>query len=264
MARSALKRKKAKRPPAKKHSRGLVKRGIKAERASRAVNSSVLQSAKQRLDAQSLWDANASFNPHLAALGLQSDANHRGDRSRDGGTRPLQPVDASESDEMRAAVGKPRSPGTRMPKRLTANETRLCEALMERHGDDVVSMSRDMELNPHQVRSHLLLVCGTHTLLTCFQHSPDNDDDVRVIVSVPCVHRMALPSCASFLLATPPIRNSLAAAEQNETSPLRRREKPKQREELICTTASVSVSFFLPLRCLHSSRVHWQSHPHLP
>jgi hypothetical protein len=166
MARSALKRKKAKLPPAKKQSRGLAKRGIKAERASRAVDGSVLQSAKQRLDPQSLWDANASFSPNLPAPGLQRDANHRGDRSSDGGTPALQPVDASESDEMRAAVGKPRSTGTRMPKRLTANETRLCEALMERHGDDVVSMSRDMELNPHQVRSHLLLVCGTHTLLT--------------------------------------------------------------------------------------------------
>ena len=53
-------------------------------------------------------------------------------------------------DEINAALGKPRSTGRRPPKRLTTTQIKVVGKLIEKHGENIDGMARDIKLNKMQ------------------------------------------------------------------------------------------------------------------
>lgn len=133
-----------------------MKRGIKAEGRSKAVQEAeLLEASYAGFGPSSVkrWHpSKQSFQQNLNAIGLTAGTKVGGARSSNGRNRCLSVLSTGcdDSDEIRAVQGQRRHAGSRQPKRLTAKETRVVEQLIERHGDDVEAMSRDMELNPMQ------------------------------------------------------------------------------------------------------------------
>ena len=81
------------------------------------------------------------------------DATTRGRRRREA----VATLATSNGDETRALLGETKSTGVAAPRRLTPKQTRVVEALVEAHGDDLSAMVMDGKRNAMQHSSGTLL-----------------------------------------------------------------------------------------------------------
>lgn len=155
----ALKAKRAKQTPQKKVRVG--KKTHKPERLPKRVQTHDVERIAGS-EATERWNNRAPLAHNYGNVGIEVNANPRGGRDgagsrelrrhggavQDEGGQPVQPGEPAE--ELRAIQGNAKGHARRQPKRLTDKEVRLVEALIERHGEDVMAMSRDLEVNTRQ------------------------------------------------------------------------------------------------------------------
>ena len=110
------------------------------------------------------WRVDATLTRNYAANGLASDANAAGRGGRNACDDPgasttdaVATLATSNGDETRALLGETKSTGVAAPRRLTPKQTRVVEALVEAHGDDLSAMVMDGKRNAMQHSSGTLL-----------------------------------------------------------------------------------------------------------
>jgi nucleolar protein 16 len=106
----------------------------------------------------------ATLTRNYAASGLASDANVAGRGGRNAMDDPgasvreaVATLATSNGDETRALLGETKTSGFSAPKRLTPKQTRVVEALVKAHGDDLSAMVMDRKRNAMQHSSGTLL-----------------------------------------------------------------------------------------------------------
>ena len=110
------------------------------------------------------WRVDATLTRNYAANGLASDANAAGRGGRNACDDPgasttdaVATLATSNGDETRALLGETKTSGFSAPKRLTPKQTRVVEALVKAHGDDLSAMVMDRKRNAMQHSSGTLL-----------------------------------------------------------------------------------------------------------
>lgn len=110
------------------------------------------------------WNVDATLTRNYAASGLASDANVAGRGGRNAMDDPgasvreaVATLATSNGDETRALLGETKTSGFSAPKRLTPKQTRVVEALVKAHGDDLSAMVMDRKKNAMQHSSGTLM-----------------------------------------------------------------------------------------------------------